>query len=188
MTPLETLKSIRPYYPTPMSNDQLGEMLNKVAWIHRFEGYGLLSKPQGSNCRQPTTGKLIARDILTTVTPAIHYDCLVDAEGQAKPIWQDKGSYIATRFVSPVNSEVVIPPIPPNPPMTQPYPDENTWWKDFENEVGQFYAAKGKIYPDPNDRASLRWHGRTAYDIGIGMEKELSKKKHLAELKVELGL
>ena len=185
ITPLQTLESLRPNYPTPMTKDQLGEMLNRTAWIHRFEGYGLLSKPQGNNCRQPITGKLIATDILTHADTFIHYDCLKDATGVAEPIWQNKGPFIPTAFVSPVDPTITIP-LPPMP--IQPYPDENTWWKQFENDVKQLYAAKGRIYPDPNDQASLRWHGRTAYDIGAGMEKEKSKEKHLKELKQALGL
>jgi len=186
MTPLETLQSIRSNYPTPMSKDQLGEMLNRIAWIHRFEGYGLLSKTQGNNCRQPTTGKFISTDILTHADSFIHFDCLIDATGIAKPTWNNKGSFLPLLFVSPVDSSIIIP-LPPIPGDNM-YPDENTWWKNFEDEVKQLYNVKGRIYPDPNDQASLRWHGRTGYDIGAGMDKEKSKQKHLAELRQALGL
>ena len=70
------------------------------------------------------------------------------------------------------------------------YPSEQPgeWWEQFENEVGTIYAEVGRVYPDHADRASLRWHGRTAYDIGAGLEPEASKAKHLRELRQELGL
>jgi hypothetical protein len=64
MTPLDTLRTLRLAYPTPMRTDQLGDLLNAVAWIHRAEGYGVLKKPTGSRCPQPQTGTWISRDIL----------------------------------------------------------------------------------------------------------------------------
>jgi hypothetical protein len=184
MTPLETLQFIRPTYPTPMSNNQLGEMLNRVAWIHRLEGYGLLSKPQGSNCRQPTTGKLIARDILTHVDDFIHYDCLVDAEGLAKPIWQDKGSYVATRFVSPVNSDIVIPPVPEPGPIVIPYNEP------FSIEFG---LACNEVYEQttsPIDPGMISVQSqRAAYDYYVGgLPWSVSKQKHINELRAVYGL
>ena len=75
-------------------------------------------------------------------------------------------------------------PIPPSPlPPKYPYPDENTWWKDFEIQFKSLYAKYGQSYP--NDGA-FRWHSRTAYDIASGMEPEAAKKKHYDECEVVL--
>jgi hypothetical protein len=191
MTALDTLVELRKIYPTPMSNSQLGELLNAVAWKHQAEGYGLLAKPIGANCLQPQTGTLVARDILAS-TAGKHFDVLVDAEGAAKPVWQDKGAYQPSRFVSPVDSTIPLPPTPPPPPplpptspsLTQPYPDEATWWTTLFEEIDRLYGLANH----PRDLGTFKWSVRTAYDIGAGMDKEKAKVKHLAELRAALGL
>jgi hypothetical protein len=68
--------------------------------------------------------------------------------------------------------------------MFQPYPSELAWWPDFTTELESLYATAGI----PLDSGRFLWYTRTAYDIGSGLEKEKSKKKHLNELRVELGL
>ena len=45
-----TLEQLRPQYPTPMSPAQLAELLDRTAWIHRAEGWGLLRKDTGNRC------------------------------------------------------------------------------------------------------------------------------------------
>src|SRR5688572_9224361 len=60
---LPTLERIRDEYPTPMSHPQLAEYLNRVAWEHRGEGWGLLLKPGGNRCPAPQ-GVDVACDIL----------------------------------------------------------------------------------------------------------------------------
>lgn len=72
--------------------------------------------------------------------------------------------------------------------MPYPYPDEPTWWAEFEADVTALYVEVGRPYPDPGDVEALRWHARTAYDIGAGMEPDTSKRKHLRELRETLGL
>jgi len=190
MTPLDTLVELRKTYPTPISNSQLGELLNAVAWKHRAEGYGLLAKPNGAHCLQPQTGTPIARDILAS-TAGKHFDVLVDAEGAAKPVWQDKGQYQSSRFVAPVDITVPLPQplIPPTQPptaaaVTQSYPDEETWWAALFEEIERLYALADR----PHDVGTFKWSTRTAYDIGTGMDKEKAKAKHLAELRSALGL
>jgi hypothetical protein len=191
MTALDTLVELRKTYPTPMSNSQLGELLNAVAWKHRAEGYGLLAKPNGAHCLQPQTGTLVARDILAS-TAGKHFDVLVDAEGAAKPVWQDKGAYQSSRFVSPVDSTVLLPHTPAQPPAQPPttpaikqsYPDEATWWTALFEEIEGLYGLANH----PHDLGTFKWSARTAYDIGAGMDKDKAKAKHLAELRAALGL
>ena len=190
MTPLDTLKTLRAAYPTPMSNDALGQLLNAVAWTHRAEGWGLLKKPTGSHCRQPQTGLLISRDILVVQVGAdlVLYDVLIDAEGAAKPIWGKKPTTLQdlSRWIAPVEASVVLPPIVVVPPVAAGghYPDENTWWTALLDEMGQLYAQKGEAL----NLGMFKWAARTAFDIGAGDDPEHAKQKHLAELRAALGL
>lgn len=69
--------------------------------------------------------------------------------------------------------------------MQQPYPDEPNWWNNFfKNEVKKRYEEAGQelgdFYPI--------WFARTAYDIGTGLTKEESAKRHLRGLEEALGL
>lgn len=199
MTALETLVDLRKTYPTPMSGDQLGALLNAVAWAHRADGFGLLSKPTGSNCRQPQTGTLVSRDILMLAGSGRIFDVLIDAEGKATPTWGEKTALSPSRFVPPVDSTVSLPHTPPPPPpplppplpppptspsLTQPYPDEATWWTALFEEIDRLYGLANH----PRDLGTFKWSARTAYDIGAGMEKEKAKVKHLDELRAALGL
>jgi hypothetical protein len=87
---LPTLQRFRAEYPTPMSPAQAGEFLNRVAWEHRFEGWGLLEKGGGHRCPAPQ-GVDISCDILIHAPSIHHFDVLADSEGAAVPIWIDKG-------------------------------------------------------------------------------------------------
>jgi FG-GAP-like repeat len=87
---LPTLQQIRPEYPTPMSPAQLAEYLNRVAWIHRAEGWGLLKKTAGNRCPAPQ-GVDVACDILVYAPTSWHFDVIIDAGGASTPAWTDKG-------------------------------------------------------------------------------------------------
>jgi hypothetical protein len=199
MKPLDTLVELRKTYPTPLSGDQLGELLNALAWAHREDGYGLLSKPTGANCRQPQTGTLVSRDILMLAGSGRIFDVLIDAEGKATPTWNEKNALTPSRFVPPVDSSVALP-LPLAQPLTQPlaqpltqptaaavtqaYPDEATWWTALFEEIDRLYGMANH----PHDLGTFKWSTRTAYDIGTGMDKDKAKAKHLAELREALGL
>jgi hypothetical protein len=105
---LPDLQRIRPEYPTPMSPSQLAEMLNRVAWDHRAEGWGLLRKTAGNRCPAPQ-GVDVACDILVYAPTAWHFDVIIDAGGASTPAWTDKGPCDPTvsgcdmaRFLAPV--------------------------------------------------------------------------------------
>ncbi len=93
-----------------------------------------------------------------------------------------------SRFVAPVDKTIALPPPTPPPPtspsLTQPYPDEATWWTPLFEEVDRLYGLANR----PHDLGTFKWSVRTAYDIGAGMDKEKAKAKHLAELRAALGL
>jgi len=88
---LPTLQRIRPEYPTPWASlEQVGEFLNRVAWEHRAEGWGLLKKASGTRCPAPQ-GVEISCDILIHQPTQLHFDVLVDSTVQGIPAWQDRG-------------------------------------------------------------------------------------------------
>jgi hypothetical protein len=68
--------------------------------------------------------------------------------------------------------------------MNPPYPGDD-WVGQAQADIEALYRQAGQ---DPNSAKSAVWIGRTLYDIGAGMPKELSKAKHLAELTQALGL
>ena len=84
---LSTVQRIRATYPAVLSEAQKAELLNRVAWEHRSEGWGLLKKTGGARCPAPQ-GVEVACDILVYAPTAWHFDVLVD--GQI-PAWQDAG-------------------------------------------------------------------------------------------------
>ncbi len=84
---LPTLERIRPEYPTPMSSAQLGEYLNRVAWEHRGDGWGLFRKPGGTRCDAPQ-GVTVSCDILLHNPSGGVFDVLVDGTGIAVPYWR----------------------------------------------------------------------------------------------------
>lgn len=184
MTPFETLKSLRAGYPTPMSREQLGELLNGTAWMHRAEGWGVLSKPNGSNCPQPQTGQLISTDILFHLPTLIIYDVLIDADGQAKPTWNDAGSMEAGRFVKPVDAAVPQPG--PTPPPSNQIPYNESYAIEFGQACNQVYLESGA----PIDPGMISVQSsRAAWDYYVGgLAWPESKHKHVNELRAVYGL
>jgi len=109
---LPTLQALRPEYPTPMSRVQIGEYLNRVAWLHRDEGWGLMKKP--GKCPAPQ-GVDISCDILIHEPSIHHFDVLIDWENKAIPSWQDDGPCIIGP-TSGCSMSYYLAPISPVPP------------------------------------------------------------------------
>ena len=53
---LPTVRRVRAKYGPLVSADECTAMCNEVAWIHRADGFGLLSKNYGNSGKQPRTG------------------------------------------------------------------------------------------------------------------------------------
>ena len=82
-------------------------------------------------------------------------------------------------------------PVCPTLPPRQPYPDENSYWRDYELKVVALYQRafdEGKRGSPDLDSAAFRWFARPGYDIGAGMTKEAAAVGHLASLAKALGL
>jgi hypothetical protein len=126
---LPTLQQIRPEYPTPMSPAQLAEYLNRVAWIHRAEGWGLLRKDAGNRCPAPQ-GVFVACDILVYAPTAWHFDVIIDAGGASTPAWTDKGP--CDPSISGCDMARFVAPIDPSP---APPPPGNEAGSDFNGDL-----------------------------------------------------
>jgi hypothetical protein len=90
---LPTMQRIRPEYPSPWASlAQVGEFLNRVAWEHRAEGWGLLRKTGGTRCPAPHGGGIeISCDILIHQPTQLHFDVLVDGSVTGVPTWREVG-------------------------------------------------------------------------------------------------
>jgi hypothetical protein len=86
---LSSVQAERIKYGTPMTATQLGTLLNTVAWNNRNAGWGLLSKTSGNRC--PSPAGEISCDILFHQPTGLHYDVLIDSEGEARPTWSLAG-------------------------------------------------------------------------------------------------
>lgn len=76
-TPFETLALYRQQYPVVMSDAQLAELLNRVAWVYRAEGMKLLGKAGGRNCPLPS-GLRISCDYLVHSPSLSGHDVFTD--------------------------------------------------------------------------------------------------------------
>lgn len=181
MTPFETLQSLRPLYPTPMSAVELGSLLNEVAWTHRNEGWGLISKSSGANCPQPVTGTLISKDILMHYPSTHIYDCLIDSDGAATPTWQDKGPFDVARFVLSVDAGTHPSPGPTPPPSGGSIPYNEAYAIEFGLACNDVYTQSGAAF----DPGMIAVHAsRAAWDFYVGgLSWPASKQKHINEFR-----
>lgn len=104
---LSTVRDVRDRYgydnwPT---REQLGAMLNEMAWRHRDDGWGLSAKPGGYNVPMPN-GTLIASDILHHGPTNLLVDVLQAAGEASIPQWDIVGYPQAA-------DRVWLAPIPP---------------------------------------------------------------------------
>ena len=83
---LEDVEIERAKYGKIPTREELGKLLNEVAWKNRFLGWGLSAKPNGVNVPMPD-GTLIASDILHHKPTNFIYDCLWSSGEGAVPTW-----------------------------------------------------------------------------------------------------
>ena len=120
----DTVKRFRAKYTAPLSNAEMGELVNRIAWEHRADGWGLAKKNQGAHTLQPHTGIHISRDLLIHQATGETYDVLRDVEGDAEPTWNHIETGIM-EWVAPVGDPLAEPAPPPVPePPTGPLPTE----------------------------------------------------------------
>jgi hypothetical protein len=84
---LPDLQEERKKYGTPMTEEELGKLLNAVAWNNRSDGWVLVGKASGTNCPSPA-GPRISCDFLLHRPTLMGYDVLIGQEAEATPTWQ----------------------------------------------------------------------------------------------------
>lgn len=128
---LPTVQRLRAAYPAKLSPAQVGELLNRIAWEHRADGWGLLKKTGGTMCPVPQGGHASC-DVLIHAPSVKHFDVLADAEGAATPVWRDVGPCVLgpssgcamANFLAPVQPAGGAPaPSPAPTPAPQPPAD-----------------------------------------------------------------
>jgi lysozyme len=107
---LGVLQFHRTRFPTPMSAQQTGQLLNDVA--ASTPGYALFAKSAGNRCPSPA-GPDVSCDILVWTATGQAFDCLYDSDGLGTPTWNEvSGDPVPpSLWVQPVGS-----PQPPPPP------------------------------------------------------------------------
>lgn len=180
MTPLDTLKILRPEYPTPIGDDNAVALLNRVAWEHRVSGWGLLAKPNGAKGRQPQTGTLCSRDILMQPDGRI-WDVFIDVDNEARPVWSPKADIDPSRFVKAVDSSISLPP----PVIIRPYPGDH-----IGRQIGDFLFSDYARAEHDCDAGMMIWAWRVAWDCANPpyLTPAQSLEKHRSEWLAILGL
>lgn len=115
---LPDLVAARRGYPTPMSQAQISDLLNRVARSH--PGWGMLRKDGGFKCPTPNPNVFISCDYMVHGPTGWAYDILNDADGAATP-QPSGGSALAP------GQEIVFPwtvdtPTPTPTPTPAPTP------------------------------------------------------------------
>jgi hypothetical protein len=71
--------------------------------------------------------------------------------------------------------------------MDYPYPDEHTFWKEYQQAVKGCYNEAGRQFPDPNDPDAYMWFSRCGYDSRT-MPANQAAEKHIKGLREALGI
>lgn len=111
---LPELTARRALYGTPMSPEEIGDLLTQTAASQ--QGWALLRKDAGARC--PAMGTFVACDYLVHISSGQGFDVLTDWEGAAKPVWNRGDSFTPDRLVYVYQPQA--PPTVPNPGTSVP--------------------------------------------------------------------
>lgn len=197
---LATVQRLRAEYPTPMSRAHVGELLNRVAWEHRSEGWGLLKKTGGSRCPAPH-GVDISCDILIHAPSLQHFDILSDAEGAATPAWRsvgpcvlgpssgcDMANYLAPQPLAGAPPVSVSVPVQPSQPVAVSPDAFRAWAADFERWARDFaeWSRRQTEYQNDQLKAIQDQNERIYRDVVARIEAS-SQKAPIEPVKVDQG-
>lgn len=83
---IETVRRVRAKYGARPTDEELGLMLNEIAWELRGEGFGLSAKPSGVRVPSPQ-GVDVAHDVLHKMPEDVIVDVFIAAGERAEPTW-----------------------------------------------------------------------------------------------------
>ena len=107
---LVDVQAERTKYGVPMTPEEIGKLLNAVAWKNKDTGWVLLGKSGGNNCPAPG-GALISCDFLVYAPTLSGYDVIGAQEEEGTPTWIGPDPWIPG-FVQD-GSRTLVPPIQP---------------------------------------------------------------------------
>ena len=107
---LSDLKAERDKYGNTLTEDEVGKLLNAVAWKNRGAGWVLLGKSSGANCPSPS-GPKISCDFLYHKPSRSGFDVLIDSDSKATPTWQGPDTVVNSLLAS--GQRTLVDPIQP---------------------------------------------------------------------------
>lgn len=141
------------------SAEHLGAMLNRAAWAHRAESFGLSRKDFGNQC--PSLAGPVACDILHRKNGDLLYDVLTDSGvncggGEPRPVSSDPDYWARRPWVAPVDPGGTPPP----PPPPCDWPDQRQEVVRLQEQVagleGERDAARARVEVLERERAQLK--------------------------------
>lgn len=181
-------------FPPPIEDEPCRSWTVKLAeqFAHTFP-----SQAWGTKRADP--GRPPSTDCICTQSPFVGYDVIITQGRPEQHLARHPEALNLTGqvFIPVVATDHVggaVKPPKPKPPKPEPakpvpvYPDESTFWKEFQDKVRAAYRDKGRVFPDPHDVDSFRPFSRCGFDIGAGMAPQQAADKHIAELRAALGL
>jgi hypothetical protein len=164
-----TLERVRAKYGAHVTPQEIGAILNEVAWIHRGEGLGLQAKAGGTVAFQPRTNRMIWNGIRIG---NVGQDVLGGASiGLATPTRGEAGPADPASFVAPVEPIGTVPPVDPPGPIVVPPPvagvtraelaaaialAKQTLREEFEAEFGHLEERIERVEQRPLDLPALQ--------------------------------
>lgn len=146
-----TVKAERAKYPALVTPEQVGEILNAIAWAHR-PNIQLLKKDGGGRCPSPISPLVyISCDIIiwappgTAASATTHVDVLsgasADGPATAAPYWKSAGPCVKSA-TSGCDMKNAVGPVQPGdilnpPPVTPPSSDLEQRVKALEDRVNR---------------------------------------------------
>lgn len=139
---LPTIQQVRAKYDATMTDDQCAMLCLEVAWLHRYEGWGLSIKPNYKNSTLPNGAK-VAHDILHHRPTNTLYDILIAAGKQSSPTWNNVGAPQSSDrvWMAPYNPGE-FSEVPLSPPSAGVFPG----FYDHRGPVLPLFAHAGDLF------------------------------------------